>query len=134
MENQSVKIVRVNLLKVVVKSFSPIDNMAVLEIFFDSGKRKSITRTTRLGDANVLSIQLMDELALSEKNEGAEFDGESLRDIDVIIENEQKARLKLVDFFRTLHSKAQQVRNSKNSEGYLDLIRNIQRTELIIYE
>lgn len=133
MENQSLKTVYVRLLKVAVRKFSPIENKALLEIFFDDGKIKSITRATRLGDAKVLSMQLINELALNEKNEEMEFDGESLRDVDVIIENEQKAMLKLVDFFRTLHSRAQQVRNSKNSEGYLDMIRNIQRMELMIY-
>lgn len=134
MENQSLKTIRVTLLKVAVRSFSPADNMAVLEIFFDAGKRKSITRTTRLGDANILAIQLMEELALSERNEETDFDGESVKEADIIIENEQKARMKLVDFFRTLHSKAQQVRNSKSADGYLEMIRNIQRTELVIYE
>ncbi len=134
MENQSLRTVRVSLLKVAVRRFSPIDNTVLLEIFFDAGKIKSITRTTRLGDANMLAMQLIDDLMLSERSEEAEFDGESLRGVDVVLENEQKARLKLIDFFRTLHSRAQQVRNSKSSDGYLDLIRNIQRTELMIYE
>ncbi len=132
MENQSVKTVHVKLLKVAVRRFSPIYNTAALEIFFDTGKIKSITRTTRLGDANMLTMQLIDDLVLSERSGEAEFDGESLRGVDVVFENEQAARLKLVDFFRTLHSKAQQVRNSKSADGYLDMIRSIQRTELMI--
>ena len=131
---QSLRTVRVDLLKVVVKSFSPIDNMAVLEIFYDDGKSRQITRTTKLGDANVLALQLIDNLIISEKNEELEFDGEILKDVDVVIENEQKAKLLLIDFFRTLHSKAQQIRNNKNSAGYLDLIRNLQRTELTLYD
>ena len=131
---QSLRTVRVDLLKVVVKSFSPIDNMVVLEIFYDDGKSRKITRTTKLGDANVLALQLIDNLIISEKNEELEFDGEILKDVDVVIENEQKARLLLIDFFRTLHSKAQQIRNNKNSVGYMDMIRNLQRTELIMYD
>ncbi len=134
MENQSVRTVRVKLLKVAVRRFSPIEKTATLEIFFDAGKIKSITRTARLGDANILAMQLIDNLVLSERGEEAEFDGESLRGADVVLENEQTARLKLIDFFRTLHSKAQQVRNSKSADGYLDMIRSIQRTELIINE
>ncbi len=134
MENQSVKTVHVNLLKVAVRRFSPIDNTAVMEIFFETSRIKSITRTTRLGDANILAMQLIDGLVLSERSEEAEFDGESLRGVDVVLENEQTAKLKLVDFFRTLHSKAQQVRNSKSADGHLDRIRSIQRTELLIYE
>ena len=131
---QSLRTVRVDLLKVVVKSFSPIDNMVVLEIFYDDGKSRKITRTTKLGDANVLALQLIDNLIISEKNEELEFDGEILKDVDVVIENEQKARLLLIDFFRTLHSKAQQIRNNKNSAGYMDMIRNLQRTEMVMYD
>src|SRR3989338_9120425 len=124
MENETVRTVKVNLLKVVVQSFTPNDNRAVLGIFFEDGKSKEMRRSTRLGDANLLAVQLMEELLLKEKNDCAEFDGESLLDVDVVLENEQKARLHLVDFFRTLHSKAQQIRNTTSSSGYLDLIRN----------
>ncbi|MBS3132588.1 hypothetical protein J4470_00465 [Candidatus Woesearchaeota archaeon] len=131
---QSLKTIRLNLLKVVVKSFSPIDNRAVLEIFYEDGKSRQITRATRLGDANMLALQLIDELVLSEKNDGLEFDGENLRGVDVVIENEQKIKLMLVDFFRTLHSKAQKIRNNKSASGYLDLIRGLQRTELVFYD
>jgi len=131
---QSLKTVRVDLLKVIVKSFSPMDNMVVLEIFYNDGKSRQITRTTKLGDANVLSLQLMDELIISKKNDEIEFDGESIRDVEVVIENQQKTRLMLIDFFRTLQSKAQRIRHNKSSAGYLDLIRNLQRTELVIYD
>ncbi len=134
MENQSVRTVHVNMLKVAVRRFSPIDNTVLLEIFFDAGKIKSITRTTRLGDANLLSMKLIDDLIRSEMSEEAEFDGESLRGVDIVLENEQAARPKLIDFFRTLHSKAQKVRNSKSADGYIDLIRSIQGTELVLYE
>ncbi|MAG15705.1 hypothetical protein CMO88_01445 [Candidatus Woesearchaeota archaeon] len=131
---QSLKTAHVSLLKVIVKSFSPMDNMAVLGIFYESNKSKQITRTTKLGDANVLALQLMNELIISEKNNVLEFDGESLIDVEVVVENEQKTRAMLIDFFRTLHSKAQKIKNNKSSSGYLDLIRNLQRTELRLYD
>jgi hypothetical protein len=131
---QSLRNIRLDLLKVIVKSFSPIDNMVVLDIFYNDGRSRQITRTTKLGDANVLALQLMDELVISEKNEESEFDGENLRDVEVVIENEQKTRIALVDFFRTLHSRAQQVRNNKSSAGHLDLIRSLQRTEMVFYD
>ena len=131
---QSLGRVRVNLLKVAVSSFSPMDNMVVLEIFYESGKSKQIIRATKLGDANVLAMQLMEELVINEKNDRLEFDGENVRDADVVLENEAKTRSMLVDFFRTLHSKAQQVRNNKSAEGYLDIIRSVQRTQLVLYD
>ena len=134
MENQSVKTIHVNLLKVAVKSFSPADKLVVIEIYVDDGKIRRITRTAKLGDANMLAMQLIEELILSEKDQKLEFDGESLRDVEVIVQNEQKARIMLVDFFRTLHSKAQQIKNSKNSAGYMELIKHLQRTELTLYE
>ena len=134
MEEQILKTVKVNLLKVIVKSYSPNENRAVLEIFFDDGKQSRMTRSTILGDANLLALQLMEELILKEKNYSADFDGESLRDVDVVIEDEQRTRLLLVDFFRTLHSKANHIRNSSSAAGYLDLIRNLQMSELKLYD
>lgn len=134
MENETVRTIKVNLLKVVVQAFTPNDNRAVLGIFFEDGKSKEMRRSTKLGDANLLAVQLMEELVLKEKNDCAEFDGESLLDVDVLIENEQMTRLLLVDFFRTLHSKAQQIRNSSSASGYLDMIRNLQMTELTLFD
>ena len=133
MENQSLRTIRISLLKVVVKSFSPNDNRAVLDIYFEDGKSKQMTRSTRLGDANLLTTQLLQELVLKEKNDCAEFDGESMKDVDVLLDNEQKARLMLIDFFRTLHSKAQQIKNASSSVGYIDRIRALQMTELTLY-
>ncbi len=134
MENEAVRTVKVSLLKVVVSSFTPNDNRAVLDIFFEDGKSKQMRRSTKLGDANLLSMQLIEELVIKEKNDFAEFDGETLREVEIMIENEQKVRLLLMDFFRTLHSKAQQIRNSMSSSGYLDMLRNFQRTELTLYD
>lgn len=134
MESQALKTVRVSLMKVVVKSYFPNENRVVLEIFFEDRKRRQMTRSTILGDANLLALQLMEELILKTKNDSADFDGEALKDVDVIIEDEKRTQLLLVDFFRTLHSKARHIRNSASSVGYLNLIKNLQMTELVLHD
>ncbi|MBI2664090.1 hypothetical protein HYX10_01970 [Candidatus Woesearchaeota archaeon] len=131
---QSLRTVQVSLLKVVVKTYTPMENLAVFEIFYNSGRSKQITRTTKLGEANVLADQLVDDLLITEKNSRAEFDGETLTGVDVILESEQKTKLMLVDFFRTLQSKALQIKHNKTSAGYLDMIKAVQRMEITLYD
>src|SRR3989338_5778012 len=99
----SLKTIQVSLLKVSVKAFTPAENSVVLEIAYESKKTARITRTTRLGNANLLARQLMEEVIMHASDEAADFDGESLIQAHALIHNEHQAFAKLVDFFRTLY-------------------------------
>ncbi len=131
MRNQSVKEVSVRLQQVKVTNFSPTDNRLTLSISFEDGKNKEITKTTRLKEPSLLSLQLMEELIIMEKNVNMDFDGEVLTgDANVTIENRHTTEAMLVDFFQTLYSKAQKIKNARSSEGYMDMLRDFQRTVL----
>ena len=131
MENTSLRTVKVSILKVCVKSFSPAENTVVLEILYEGSASRKITRITRLGNAAILATKLIEEVAMHAGDDAAEFDGEMLYEANAVLHDEMTIKGKLVDFFRTLYAKSQQIRNAKNSYGYLDLIRSIQRVEMI---
>lgn len=130
---ESLKVVHVKLQKIFVSSFLPRDNQVTLEIYFEDGKNKQITKTTTLKEPSLLALQLMEELVLMEKNINLDFDGETLTgNTHIVIDEEQTTQALLIDFFQTLYSKAQKLKKMKDSVGYMDMLRDIQRTRLII--
>jgi hypothetical protein len=129
MRNQSIRAVTVKLQKIGIASFSPTDRMLSLHITLHDGRQKHVTRSTPLKEPGLLALQLIEELVIMEKNQNLDFDGESLTgEVDVMIENRQMTEALLLDFFQTLYSKAQRIKNAASAEGYMDLLRDFQRT------
>ena len=129
MESQILNTVRVNLTRVAVKAYYPYDNRAVFEIFFNDGKKRRMTRSAVLGEPEVLARQLIERLVLKEKHDCVDFDGESLIDVHVLVEDEERAVRMLAGFFRSLNRKAERIRSYSKSEGYLSLLKSLQTAE-----
>jgi len=133
MEQSQVKIITIRILKVVVNSYSPGDQRIVLSAYFDDGCQRKIRRSAHIGDPYVLVAKLLDEILLKARDENCEFDGEQMSDADIRLDKEMLTVRQLADFFRTIYSKSQQIRNATSGVGYLDMIRQMQRFQVTLY-
>lgn len=127
------RIVNVRFKRLGVDSFSVIDCLINIEVFFNDGANKQILKKMRIRGARDMVDELITDMVMMEKNINLNFDGEKIAgEVKVVIEEEQDVRKKLLIFFDEIVAKTQRIRNTKTSEGYLGLLGDVKRMEAVL--
>ena len=116
-----------------VTAFSAAENRVGISILFNDGKDRELTCRLRIAEPKLMMTKLVSELMAVEENEHTEFDGETLSNNTVVLlYDKEKTQAALTDFFQTLYSKACRIKNATKSDGYLNMVADIRRTELAL--
>ena len=113
--------------KITVDKFSPKEKTVELDIYFNDGADKEITKKIGVDDPRKLAEAIVLEIRNLEKSMHQRFNGESILDsiVNIIFEDEDKTLGKLTMFLSRVCEKIDAVRTSRDASGYLDLINKV---------
>ncbi|MCP3685631.1 MAG: hypothetical protein GY861_23520 [bacterium] len=127
------KVIGVKLQKIKVSSFSARDCSVVLDISFDDGIKKQIFKDARVDEPEELAKKILSDIISMEENIHSEFDGEKIyTDAAIIIQDSGSVEAGMKTFFDTLHGNIEKLKSAKIADGYMDLVRNVTKMELIL--
>lgn len=118
----------VKLKKITVNNFSPKEKTVEIDIHFNDGADKEITKKIiGIDDPRKLAEELILEIRNLEKSSHQKFDGESILDtiVNIVFDDEDKILSKLSMFFSKLCEKIDSVRTTTDASGYIDLINKV---------
>jgi len=130
------KIINVELEKIRVSDLSVRNGLVFLEIFFDDGKKKEISRNTKIENPDREAENIIKEIRQMEKNINQEFNGEKFFDsyTNVVIQDEEKVTEKMTGFLKKIKDKMVEVRSLKDATGFLDKINAIKLMKLEFFQ
>ncbi|MBI2581444.1 hypothetical protein HYV85_06620 [Candidatus Woesearchaeota archaeon] len=130
---RNIQVVYVTLKKLRITHFSAAEQVLGISILLNDGKDRELNWNSRIAEPKLMAAKLLSELMAREEGEHTDFDGESLTNSPVVLLHEQAStEAALVDFFQTLYSKACRIKNATKSDGYLSMVADIRRTELVL--
>ncbi len=117
----------VKLKKITVNKFSPKEKTVELDIHFNDGADKEITKKIGIDDPRKLSEDVIIEIRNLEKRANQKFDGESILDsiVNIVFDDEDKTLSKMSTFFSKLCDKIDSIRTTTDASGYIDLINKV---------
>lgn len=117
----------VKMKKISVTKFSPKEKTVELDIVFNDGSDKEITKKVAVGNPGDLANEVVLAIRSLEKSRHQQFDGESILDsvLNVLFEDEDKTLSRLTGFFSKLCDKVDAIRTSTHAEGYMDMINKV---------
>lgn len=118
------EIINVEFKKIRITDLSIRDGYVYLEIFFDDGKDKEITRKTRIDDPGKEVKNILKEITDMEGAINYEFDGERFMDsyVNVVFQDEKKVKQSLIRFLTDVKNKMEEIRTLKDATGFIDKI------------
>ncbi len=119
--------VEVRFKRIKVNKFSPKDKAVEVDIKFNDGMDKEITKKVSLDDPEALAVKIVQEIRSMEKASRQMFDGESIIDstVNVVFADEDKTIQKMAGFFCKIYDKVSEVRNCRDPGTYLGLINRV---------
>ena len=130
---QNIQTIIVMVKRLRVAAFSAAENTLSVSVLLDDGKARELNWKSRIDDPKLMTEKLLTELMALEEGEYADFDGETLtNNATVILYEKAKTEAALADFFQTIYSKARRIKNARSSDGYLNMVADLRRTELVL--
>lgn len=130
---RNIQVVYVTLKKLNVTRFSAAEQTIGITILLNDGRNKELSWNSRIAEPKLMAAKLLSELIAREEGEHTEFDGETITNNPVVLLHGQAStEAAVVDFFQTLYSKAHRIKNATKSDGYLGMVADIRRTELVL--
>lgn len=128
------KVINVRFRKLRVSSFNAQRGSVSLEIFFNDGMEKQVTRTTIIDDPQALAHSIVDEIKDMERNIHYEFDDDSALQsyVSILIQDEDIAIENIVRFLSQVSHRVKIIMSSKLAEGYIDRIKELNRMSMDI--
>jgi len=113
--------------KITVNKFSPKERSVELDIHFNDGADKEITKTISIDDPRKLAEAIIFDIRNLEKSMHQKFNGESILDstVNIVFEDEDKTLNKLTLFLSKIYEKVDAVRTTTEASGYIDLINKV---------
>lgn len=128
---QNIQTVIVKLKGARVTNFSTTENTVSIAVAINDGKDKEHNWKARITEPRLMAAKLLTQLIALEESEHDEFDGEVMANSSTVLLYESaKTETALVDFFQTIYSKAKRLKNATKSEGYLNMVADLRRTEM----
>lgn len=117
----------VKLKKITINNFSPKEKTVELDIHFNDGADKEITKKVSIDNPRGLAEQVILEIRNLEKSIHQEFSGESILDgiVNVVFEDEDKTLHRMTLFLSKVCEKIDDVRTSRDPSAYLGLINRV---------
>ena len=121
------KKILVKLNKITVNKFSPKERAVELDIFFNDGTNKEITKMVAIDDPEKLAEDIILEIRNLEKRANQRFNGESILDsiVTILFEDEDKTLSKMTMFFSKVCDRIKEVRTSRDPSAYIGLINKV---------
>src|SRR3989344_1870846 len=129
---QNIQAVIVMVKRLKVSSFSTSDNTVSISVLLNDSKDRELNWKSRISEPKLMSAKMLTELMALEEGECAEFDGETLTTATVVLYEKARTEAALADFFQTIYSKTRRIKNARSSDGFLNLVSDLQRTELVL--
>ncbi len=130
---QNIQTIIVTVKKLRVTSFSAAENTVSISVVLNDGKDRELNWKSRIHEPRLMTARMLNELTAIEEGEYAEFDGETLTtNATMMFYEKARTEAALVDFFQTIYSKTKRIKNAKSSEGYLNMVSDLRRTELVL--
>lgn len=129
---RNIQVVYLALKRLRVTAFSIAENTVDVSVLLNDGKDKELNWKSRLTEPKLMAAKMLGELMALEEGKFTDFDGETLTNNPVVLLHEKaNTEAAVVDFFQTVYSKARMIRNQTRSEGYLNRVADLRRTELV---
>lgn len=127
------KIIGLEIKKIIVNQFYPKEDKIELKIDFNDGSDKEFYKKVSISGADMSGNEVVSSLIkLMKKIHDDPVEGETLADsyVNVAIKEEENWIESISDFVEKAGIKVNEISNKKESDGYLDLIRNLKGMKL----
>jgi hypothetical protein len=121
------KQINIKLKEVRVNDFSPKDRKVEIDVLFNDGSLKEISKRVEITDPEGLAYQIIQEIRDMEKGMHKRFTGESILDgvVNIIFSDEDKILQKMFGFFSKVCDKVSDVINCREPSNYISLINKV---------
>jgi len=122
------KIISLEIKKVIIGKFFPRESKVELDIFFNDGSEKEIFKIVDVSDAEGSAENILADLRKMEKNihQGSK-NGESIVEnfVNIVVKNEDKAIKEIARFIQKVEARMEEIKSKNVAEGYLERIRQL---------
>ena len=130
---QNIQTIIVMVKKLNVTSFSASDNTVSISVLLNDGKDRELNWKSRIGEPRLMAARMLNGIIEIEEGEFTEFDGETLTtNATMMLYEKARTEAALVDFFQTIYSKSRRIKNARSSDGFLNMVSDLRRTELVL--
>ncbi len=127
------KIINVKIKEMRIKSFSARDYSVILDISFDDGAEKRISRHTVIDYPELVAEKIFNDIKKMEKNINLTFDEDmSSEPVRVVFEDEEESKKKTAKFLHSASERIAKIKAKRNAEGYMNMINELNMMKLVL--
>ena len=121
------KIVSLEIKKIEIGKFFPKDDRVELNVKFNDGEDKQISKEVKMDDPEDAAGDILVELRKLERNLHKNGDSELVIDnfVNIVVKDEDEVIDTISDFIQKAKSRVDNIKSANVAEGYLDTIREL---------
>ncbi|MAH33046.1 hypothetical protein CL615_01515 [archaeon] len=126
------KIIGIEFKKISIGNFFPKQNKVELNISFNDGSDKEISKTIDISTPEESAEDILTDLRKLEKNINKSENKESIIEnfMNIVIKEEDEVISKTSKFIHNIGIKIEEIKGKKDAEGYLDMIRELKSLKI----
>tara|TARA_B100001964_G_C14244236_1_gene606578 strand:+ start:1290 stop:1685 length:396 start_codon:yes stop_codon:yes gene_type:complete len=127
------KIIGLEIKKIGIGKFFPKDDKMELDIFFNDGSDKEISKTIDVSDSEGAAEDILTDLRKLEKNIHKNGENKELivdNYVNIVIKGEEKLIKEISEFIQKAKAKMDEIKQKDVAEGYLDMIRELKNLKV----
>jgi|ETNmetMinimDraft_11_1059920.scaffolds.fasta_scaffold08157_4 hypothetical protein len=133
MKEKTMKIIGLEIKKIGIGKFFPKDDKMELDIFFNDGSDKEISKTIDVSDSEGAAEDILTDLRKLEKNIHKNGENKELivdNYVNIVIKGEEKLIKEISEFIQKAKAKMDEIKQKDVAEGYLDMIRELKNLKV----
>ena len=127
------KIIGLEIKKIGIGKFFPKEDKIELDIFFNDGSDKEISKTIDVSDSESAAEDILTDLRKLEKNIHKNSENKELivdNYVNIVVKNEEKLVREISDFIQKAKIKMDEIKQKNVADGYLDMIRDLKNLKV----
>ena len=126
------KIIGIEFKKISIGNFFPKQNQVELNISFNDGSYKEISKTIDISTPEESAEDILTDLRKLEKSINKSENKESIIEnfMNIVIKEEDEVISKTSKFIHNIGIKIEEIKGKKDAEGYLDMIRELKSLKI----
>ncbi|HJN56418.1 MAG: hypothetical protein QF436_02290 [Candidatus Woesearchaeota archaeon] len=126
------KIIGIEFKKISIGNFFPKQNQVELNISFNDGSDKEISKTIDISTPEESAEDILTDLRKLEKSINKSENKESIIEnfMNIVIKEEDEVISKTSKFIHNIGIKIEEIKGKKDAEGYLDMIRELKSLKI----